>query len=70
LRPDDWPPGVYGIGLDSLSLLGVHEKENKIYWDGHEIITRSIVRLGTKELWLAAIASLSTLGCSCCLSEM
>lgn len=61
-RPSDWPEGVYAISLDTLSLIGVHDKDNKLYWDGNEIVTRSVVRLGTKELWLAAIASFSTLG--------
>ncbi|MEL7300393.1 MAG: hypothetical protein AAFM92_08425 [Pseudomonadota bacterium] len=61
-RPDQWPEGVFGISSQRVSLLGVHETSNKLYWDGKEIVTRIVVRLGTKELWLAAIASFSTLG--------
>ena len=61
-RADEWPEGVYAINFDTLSLIGVHENDDKLYWDGKEIVTRSVVRLGTKELWLAAIASFSTLG--------
>lgn len=61
-RPDDWPEEVYSIGLDTLSLLGVHAMDNTLFWDGKEIVTRTVVRLGSKELWLAGIASFSTLG--------
>lgn len=61
-RPDEWPEGVYSISMNGLSLLGLHEKTNKLYWDGNEIVTRSIVRLGTYELWLASIATATGIG--------
>jgi hypothetical protein len=61
-RPDEWPDGVYGISMSGAGLLGVHEKTNKLYWDGKEIVTRNIVRLGTVELWFAGIATASTFG--------
>jgi hypothetical protein len=57
--PQDWPDGVRGISVDGLALLGVHEKTGRLYWDGKEIITRSIFKLDTFERWLAII----TLGC-------
>ena len=61
-RPESWPEGVYGISLEGVSMIGVHEKSNKLYWDGKEIVTRSIVRLGKIEIWFAGIATASTLG--------
>lgn len=61
-RPDEWPDGVYAISTDGLDLLGIHEKTDKLYWDGKEIVTRSVVRLGSFELWLASIATLAGVG--------
>jgi hypothetical protein len=56
-RPAEWLEGVYGISLTGLNLLGIHEKSGKLYWDGKEIVTRSLVRLGTFERWIAVIAT-------------
>lgn len=61
-RPSEWPDGVYAISFDGLSLLGVHEKEDKLYWDGREIVTRRVVQLGKVELWLAFFATVATVG--------
>lgn len=61
-RPDYWPDGVYAISTSGLTLLGVHEKEHKLFWDGEEIVTRNVIRLGRHELIFAAVASLSALG--------
>ena len=61
-RPDEWPPGVYAISIDGLSLMGVHERHNTLYWDGKEIVTRKVVRLGKFEQWIAGVAAVSTLG--------
>ncbi len=60
-RPEDWPPGVYAIG-GGLAFLGIHEKTEKLYWDGKEIVTRSIIRLRGYELMLATIATTATVG--------
>jgi hypothetical protein len=57
--PLNWPEDVRGISNQGLSLLGVHEKTGKLYWDGKEIVTRSVFKLDTLERWLAFI----TLGC-------
>jgi hypothetical protein len=57
--PMNWPEDVRGISTEGLALLGVHEKTGKLYWDGKEIVTRSIIKLDTLERWLAII----TLGC-------
>jgi hypothetical protein len=46
---------VRGISLVGVSLLVVHEKTGKLYWDGKEIVTRSIFKLDTFERWLATI---------------
>jgi hypothetical protein len=62
IRPPEWPEGVFAISLEGLSLLGIHEKSGKLYWDGKEVVIRSAVRLGTFERWIAAIAALATLG--------
>jgi hypothetical protein len=54
-RPPEWPEGVYGISMKGIGLLGIHEKSGKLYWDGKEVVTRSSVRLGTFERWIAGI---------------
>ena len=56
-RPAEWPDGVFAVSLDGLSLLGAHEKTNRLYWDGREIVTRSIIRLGKIETWLATFGA-------------
>ena len=58
--PPDWPEGVYAVSLEGLSLFGIHHKTGQLYFDGHEVVTRTKIRLGSFELWLAAIATAST----------
>jgi hypothetical protein len=61
-RPTEWPEGVFAISMTGASLLGIHEKSGQLYWDGKEVVTRSAVRLGTFERWIAAIAAFATFG--------
>jgi hypothetical protein len=61
-RPPEWPEGVYGVSIKGIGLLGIHEKSGKLYWDGREIVTRSVIRLGTVELWIGGIAAVGTFG--------
>ncbi|MEP0942743.1 MAG: hypothetical protein ABJH20_13650 [Rhizobiaceae bacterium] len=61
-RPDGWPEGVNGISLNGLSLLGIHERTGKLYWDGKEIVTKRIVRLRGWEVVLAIVATVSAAG--------
>jgi hypothetical protein len=60
--PPEWPPNVRAISLEGLSLLGIHQDTGRLYWDGHEIITRTKIRLGPVELWIAIIATSATVG--------
>lgn len=62
MRPNDWPAGVSAIANDGLALLGVHESDNRLYWDGKEVVTKNIVRLGALESWLALLATASVIG--------
>lgn len=61
-RPPEWPEGVYGVSMKGIGLLGIHEKSGKLYWDGREVITRSAIRLGTFERWVASLAAAGTFG--------
>ncbi len=61
-RHEDWPDDVYAISLEGLTLLGIHKNNNKLYWDGHEIVTKTVVRLRWLELWLVILAAFSTFG--------
>jgi hypothetical protein len=61
-RDERWPAGVYAISMEGLSFLGVHEKDRKLYWDGREVVTRTIIRLRGYELLLATIAAGATFG--------
>jgi hypothetical protein len=61
-RPADWPEGIFAISLEGLALLGIDEKSGRLFWDGKEVVTRSAVRLGTFERWLASAAALGTFG--------
>lgn len=61
-RPTEWPEGVYGISLEGISLLGIHEKTGKLYWDGKEVITKTALRLGVFERLLAIAAATGTFG--------
>ena len=62
LKPGEWPDDVYSISLEGVSLLGVHKKTNALYWDGKEIVTKSVIRLRRYELILATMAAIGTLG--------
>lgn len=61
-RRRGWPPGVRPISFDDLSALGIHVTEKALYWNGKEIVTRKIVRLGWLETALAAAVAFGTLG--------
>ena len=61
-RPPGWPDGVFAISLEGVTLLGVHEQTNKLYWDGREIVTRHIVQLGTLANWLAVFSTIGIFG--------
>jgi hypothetical protein len=60
--PQDWPEDIRGISIDGVSLLGVHEKTGKLYWDGKEIRARNMILLGTYERWVAGIAASGAFG--------
>jgi hypothetical protein len=60
--PSDWPEGVCGISLEGLNLLGVDEKSNNPYWDGKEVVLRTIFRLATFEKGLAIACLLIATG--------
>jgi hypothetical protein len=60
-RPPGWPQGVYGITIEGLSLLGVHEQSNRLYWDGREIEFRRI-ELGLYERVLATLGAVGAFG--------
>jgi hypothetical protein len=59
--PPEWPEGVYGVSMKGIGLLGIHEKSGKLR-DGREVVTRSAVRLGTFERWIACFAAAGTFG--------
>lgn len=61
-KPDSWPDGVRAISMEGLSLLGIHERTDALYWDGKEIVVRRAFRLGTFERWIASLAALGTVG--------
>jgi hypothetical protein len=61
-RPKDWPRDIRSISIDGLSLFGIHEKTKKLHWDGEEVVTKSVVRLGGVERLLAAAAAIGTFG--------
>lgn len=61
-RDEAWPRGVYGISMEGLSLLGIRERDNKLYWDGEEVVTKSVVRLRWVELSFAILAAVGTFG--------
>jgi len=61
-RPPDWPDGVYGISLEGVTLLGVHEQTNKLYWDGKEIVTRHILGFAPFGTFLAVISAIGIFG--------
>lgn len=61
-RPLEWPENVYSISMEGLALLGVHEENSKLYWDGKEIVIRNLIRLGTYERWAAGFAAAGAFG--------
>jgi len=61
-RHPRWPEGVRAISMEGLALLGLHEKDNKLYWDGEEIVTKRVVSLRWYELTLATLATIGTVG--------
>jgi hypothetical protein len=50
-----------GITIEGLSLLGVHEQSNRLYWDGREIEFRRI-ELGLYERVLATLGAAGAFG--------
>ena len=50
-----WPNEVEPINFDGIGRLGVHKEKRTLYWDGSEIVTRNMIRLGTREAWIAGI---------------
>nr|UXE45846.1 hypothetical protein Hi04_10k_c5342_00026 [uncultured bacterium] len=61
-RPADWPKGVFAISMEGVTLLGVHEQSNKLYWDGNEIVTRHILALPPLGSFLAVISAIGIFG--------
>lgn len=59
--PAGWPVGVRSISLDGVSLLGVHEQTNRLYWDGREIEFKRI-ELGLYERIIGAVVAIGTFG--------
>ncbi len=57
-----WPSGVHSITWNEIGKLGFHDVTGTMYWDGKEVVTRSIVRLGSFELFLAIVATVSLAG--------
>jgi hypothetical protein len=60
--PADWPAGVRAISLQGLALFGINEATGQLYWDGRQVRTRGMIRLGTPERWIAAFAAFGTCG--------
>lgn len=56
------PPDVDSVSLDDLDRLGMNRRTGALYWDGAQVVTRSVVRLGKPELWLAFFATVGTFG--------
>jgi hypothetical protein len=61
-RPADWPAGVRAISTEGLNLFGIKEATGQLYWDGRQVRTRRVIRLGTPERWIAAFAAFGTCG--------
>jgi hypothetical protein len=55
-RPTDWPAGVRAISTTGLALFGIREGTGQLYWDGRQVRTRRIFRLGTPERWIGFAA--------------
>jgi hypothetical protein len=41
-----------------LNLLGINEATGQLYWDGGQVRTRNMLRLGTPERWIGFFAAL------------
>ena len=61
-RPADWPEGIRGISTEGLSLFGIKEATGQLYWDGRQVRTHGVIRLGTPERWIATFAAFGTCG--------
>jgi hypothetical protein len=55
-----WPKGVRPISIDEMDALGV-DRDGLIYWNGHPVQVRRKIELRSKELVLAAVATVATL---------
>ena len=44
-----WPEDVKGVTLDQLDRLGIHRKDNRLYWDGKELVS-SLSDFGVMDL--------------------
>jgi hypothetical protein len=60
--PPGWPENVSGISMNGLNLLGIHTETGRLYWDGHEVLTRTKFSLATPERVLAFFAAAGTFG--------
>ena len=58
VRPDHWPKNVQPISFDNLGKLGVNPQNNRIYWDGQELVTAN--RLDKFERFLAVVVASSS----------
>ena len=56
--PPEWPTTVKSISMDGLSLVGVDERTNELYWDGQKLVTER--RFSAFERTLAVIALVIT----------
>ena len=56
------PAGVETISIEGLDRFGIDPKTNQLYWDGRQVVTRSLVLIGTYERWVAAFAATGTFG--------
>jgi len=61
-RPDDWPQGVRAITQQGLALFGINEATSQLYWDGSQVRTRNLLRLGTPERWIAGFVAAGAFG--------
>ena len=50
------------ISQEGLNLLGINEATGQLYWDGGQVRTRNMLRLGTPERWIAAFAAAGAFG--------
>lgn len=44
-----WPADVESITFDETERLGIQRGTNALFWDGKEIVTKNMIRLGTRE---------------------